>query len=45
MKAIGIISNTKKYYTTAIRELEVDFDIVRNIEDVRYNVKFDYLAF
>lgn len=45
IKAIDISSNTKKYYATAIREPEVDFDIVRNIEDVRYNGKFDYLTF
>lgn len=45
MKAMEIASNTEKYYATASREPEVDFEIVRCIENINYNGKFDYLTF
>lgn len=45
MKAIEISSNTEKYYATAIREPEVDFNIVRKVEDISYNGAFEYLTF
>ena len=45
MKAVEIASNTEKYYATAYREPEVDFEIVRRVEDVSYNGDFDYIIF
>lgn len=45
MKAMEIASNTEKYYATASREPEVAFEIVRCIENINYNGKFDYLTF
>lgn len=45
MKAVEIASKTEKYYATAYREPEVDFEIVRRVEDVSYNGDFDYIIF
>ena len=45
MKAMQINRNTKKYYETAVREPEVDFEIVSQIEEVNYDGSFDYLSF
>lgn len=45
MKAMEIALNIEKYYATANREPEVDFEIVRCIEDVSYKGDFDYLTF
>lgn len=45
MKAVEIASNTEKYYATAYREPEVNFEIVRRVEDVSYNGDFDYIIF
>ncbi len=45
MKAVEIASNTEKYYATAYWEPEVNFEIVRRVEDVSYNGDFDYIIF
>lgn len=45
MKAVEIASNTEKYYATAYRDPEVNFEIVRRVEDVSYNGDFDYIIF
>lgn len=45
MKAMQISGDSKRFYETAIREPEVDFEIVRNIEEIEYERCFDYLTF
>ena len=45
MKAIEIASNTEQYYATVYREPEVNFEIVRRVEDASYNGDFDYIIF
>lgn len=45
MNAMQISGNTTKYYETAIREPEVDFKIVRCMEEIKYDGSFDYLTF
>lgn len=40
MKAVEIASNTEKYYATAYREPEVNFEIVRRDRGVSYNGDF-----
>ena len=34
----------KEYWSNAIKEPEVSFDIIPTIEDVKYNGKFDYIT-
>lgn len=47
MRAVDIMSgiSASKYYSTAIREPEVDFEIIREVELVNYNGDFDYITF
>lgn len=45
MKAMQNNRNTKKYYETAVREPAVDFEIVRQMEEVNYDGSFDYFSF
>ena len=45
IRAIDIAMNQQEYYATAIHEPEVEFDIIRNIENINYDGKFDYLTF
>lgn len=40
IRAIDISKNQQEYYATAIHEPEVEFDIIRNIEDINYDGKF-----
>lgn len=45
IRAIDISKNQQEYYATAIHEPEAEFDIIRNIEGINYDGKFDYLTF
>lgn len=47
MKATDALSSIKSYfyYETAVREPEVDFDVIRQIEDINYNGEFDFITF
>ncbi len=45
MNAMAIAGNTRKYYETAIKEPEVDFNIIRDVESIRYTGDFDYITF
>lgn len=40
IRAIDISKNQQEYYATAIHEPEVEFNIIRNIEGLNYNGKF-----
>lgn len=39
IRAIDISKNQQEYYATAIHEPEVEFDIIRNIEDINFDDK------